>query len=441
MDYHTCLDYLYGLGHETLTMKLGLATITQLMEEIGDVHQTYPIVHVAGTNGKGSFCAMLATVLVQAGIKTGLFTSPHLVKIEERVQVDLTPISQTSFCDLMAELKSTIEQLLVNGRLMVRPTFFEHVTALALNYFHKASISIAILEVGLGGRLDSTNIVEPLLSVITPIDFDHQQYLGNTLAAIANEKAGIIKPSTPLLVSVQLPEAREVISKRAKDLSAPLQELNLATLHCHYCEDGYYSFDLLTPYHHYQNVRVGLRGRHQVETAALVVMAAEYLSTLGFSIKPQEIIEGIAQTKWPGRLELLATKPAILLDGGHNVAGIKTLVLFLAEWLSNTKTPFTRRTLIFSAMQDKDIRSMAEILFPLFDEVILVLRDDVRAANFAQHNFSSFAKRINTVEGESAALAAAEAITPQDGLIVATGSLHLVGALKKIMDKGCSPGL
>jgi dihydrofolate synthase / folylpolyglutamate synthase len=434
MEYRAAIDYLYSLGHETLTMKLGLENISNLAERMGSPEQAYKIVHVAGTNGKGSFCAMLASILARASIRTGLFTSPHLIGIEERFRLDLEPISRKDFCRLMERVKKTVDSMLVAAELEARPTFFEHVTALGFEFFRERAAQLAILEVGLGGRFDSTNIITPVLSVITPVDYDHQQYLGNTLEEIAGEKAGILKPGVPALIAPQRAEAESVIEGVAERLGSKLYRLDTRNLSYRKGEDGYWNLDFTSDHHRYENLRVGLRGRHQAETAALAILAAERLVESGLSISPEQIREGIEAVDWPGRLELIRGRPTLLLDGAHNPGGIKTLREFLEEWLPE-QIGQASRTLIFSTMRDKDIRTMAETIFPLFDRVILAERDDPRSIDPAvcRDKLPEFADRLLPANGAVAALAAAKELTPPDGLIVASGSLHLVGEIKVAM--------
>lgn len=431
MDYREAVDYLYALGHETLAMKLGLENIRGLVAALGRPDEHYRIVHVAGTNGKGSFCAMLSAILSHAGIRTGVFTSPHLVNIEERFRVGAEPISREQFTALMARVKAAVDALVAEGRLAARPTFFEHVTALALAYFREQNVEFAVLEVGLGGRLDSTNIVKPDLTVITRVDYDHQQYLGSTLTEIAREKAGILKPGVSALCAPQQHEAETVIAETAAALNAPLTTLNSGQINYKGCQDGFWCFDLRTDRAHYENVRAPLRGRHQVVTAALAIRAVELLQ---LQIGPDEIRAGLEATYWPGRLELVAGRPDMLLDGAHNPDGVAALSDFLNEWPGNDRPG--RRVLLFSAMRDKDIETMLTRLFPHFDAVVLVNRSDARAADFQARRAqlaALFTGELIIESGTQAALAQARQLASSTGIIVAAGSLHLLGEIKAIL--------
>ncbi|MFY9221781.1 MAG: Mur ligase family protein, partial [Blastocatellia bacterium] len=313
MDYQIALNYLYSLGHETLAMKLGLDNIDILTKSLGQPQKAYSTIHVAGTNGKGSFCATLASVLAEAKIDTGLFTSPHLLDITERFQYNLKPISKTEFSNLLEKVKSQVDNLLSEQKLLSRPTFFEHITAIGFEYFREREAKLAILEVGLGGRLDSTNIVSPVLSVITSIDYDHQQYLGNTLTEIAREKAGILKPNIPALIAPQVEEVAKVIKEVAEEIQTPLIWLEPSQINALAIKDGYWEFDFSTEKENYKAIKTGLRAYHQVITSALVIKAVEMLNQQGFSISQKNIREGLEKTLWPGRLELIKLEEFDLL--------------------------------------------------------------------------------------------------------------------------------
>jgi dihydrofolate synthase/folylpolyglutamate synthase len=434
MDYKEATDYLYNLGHETLAMKLGLENISCLVDALENPQNSYSSIHVAGTNGKGSFCATLTTILAESNIPTGLFISPHLIDLRERFQYNLEPISKEDFCQTVSKIKLTIDQLLSTKQTPVRPTFFEHVTAIALDYFHKCKVKLAVIEVGLGGRLDSTNIISPILSVITSIDFDHQQYLGNTLALIAGEKAGILKKGIPALIAPQQKEAMEVIKKIAKELESPLICVNDSQDQekCDFApspyKDGYWKIKYLG-----RDLILGLRGAHQINTAKLVIKAVEILNTKGFSISLDNIANGLEKVNWPGRLELLKNSPDMLLDGAHNPQGTRILKEFLCQWLIEKQ--YYAKVLIFSTMQDKDFISMASELFPLFDLVILVNRDEMRAMKFQtiDTKISSLNKEIIIAENASKALEIAKSKAKSNGLITISGSLHLIGEVKKLL--------
>ncbi len=417
-DYQNALDYLYSLGHEIAAMKFGIADLYPLLERLDWPERGFPSVHVAGTNGKGSFCATMAAVLRASGIKTGLFTSPHLSQILERIQIDLQPISQTDFVCCLHSLRLIVEEG-VSKQRFPRPSFFEHVTLMAMDYFRRQRVELALLEVGLGGRLDATNVVDPLLAVITPVDLDHCQYLGETIELIAAEKAGIIKPSRAVLLYPQRPEAESVLLNRAASLQAPV--LRPTTLTATLEQSGRFrvrgegklgSYDAL----------LGLRGQHQVDCAAAVITASEYLAEQGYPVTPDSICQGLEQARWPGRLEVLKWhKKRVLLDGAHNPAGIASLCQYLD--MCEQARP---RVLIFAAMRDKDVAEMARMLFPKFDYVVLVRRQDSRS--FDPTCYSGYPIAEGAFEALKMAVQLAD-----DGLIVCSGSLHLIGELRDIL--------
>lgn len=440
MDYQLALDYLYSLGHETLAMKLGLDSIDILSKGLGQPQQTYSTIHIAGTNAKGSFCASLASILAEAKIDTGLFTSPHLLDITERFQYNLKPISKMEFSRLLEKIKSQVDQLLTEKKLLARPTFFEHITAIGFEYFRQCEAKLAIMEVGLGGRLDSTNIVSPMLSVITSIDYDHQQYLGNTLAEIAREKAGILKPNVPALIAPQAEEAAKVIKEVAEKVHAPLIWLDPSQINANAIKDGYWEFDFSTEKESYKALKTGLRAYHQVITSALVVKAVEILNQQGFSISKQNIREGLERAVWPGRLELIKLEEFdLLFDGAHNPQGTKALADFLVSWLKENK--YSQKILIFSVMKDKDLTKMANLLFPLFDLVILLNQQDLRATDFRQTDkkILNLAKQYFIVESVDEALKLAKIQAVKESLVVASGSLHLVGSVKQHLKNNQKP--
>ena len=440
MDYQLALNYLYSLGHETLAMKLGLDNINILTKSLGQPQQTYSTIQVAGTNGKGSFCASLASVLAEAKISTGLFTSPHLLDITERFQYNLKPISKTQFSNLLEKVKSQVDNLLSDQQLLSRPTFFEHITAIGFEYFRECEAKLAILEVGLGGRLDSTNIVSPILSVITSIDYDHQQYLGNTLTEIAREKAGILKTGIPALIAPQAEEAAKIIQEVAKEVQAPLIWLDPSQINALAIKDGYWEFDFSTEKENYKALKTGLRAYHQVITSALVVKAVEILNQQRFSISQKNIREGLEKTLWPGRLELIKLEEFdLLFDGAHNPQGTKALADFLNSWLKEKN--YSNKTLIFSVMKDKELPKMASLLFPLFDSVILLNQKDVRAIDFRQMDgkILNLAKQYFVVESVNEALKIANNLSIKEKLIVVSGSLHLVGSVKQHLKNSKKP--
>ncbi|MCS6886011.1 MAG: folylpolyglutamate synthase/dihydrofolate synthase family protein [Acidobacteriota bacterium] len=415
-DFDSAIDYLYSLGNEIAAMKLGTESLLPILESLGQPERQLRVVHVAGTNGKGSFCAMLSCVLRACNIQTGVYTSPHLSNITERIVLNGEPISKVEFVYHLNRIRKTIE-----GQ-PTRPSFFEHLTLLALDFFAKKHPELTILEVGMGGRLDATNVVTPLLSVITSIDFDHCQYLGNSLAEIATEKAGIIKQGRPVLVYQQHSEAEKVISAKTARLGAPILRPLQIDAEAH--SDGRYRISAVGNLGRYDTV-IGLRGIHQIECAAAVIRAAEYLADLGLPITAEGVCKGIKQANWPGRLESFRIDSRqILLDGAHNPAGIMTLRRFLDDWYADRK-----KILLFAAMRDKAVEEMLSLLDNRFESIILVRRNDPRSFNPEAY----LSNRSLIAEGAKDALSAALQLAQTSALIVCCGSLHFIGELRELI--------
>ncbi len=352
MDYPDSVQFLYALGNEIKTAKLGLERIRAVLRALGDPQRSFGSVHVAGTNGKGSTCAMIEAGLRAAGVRTGLFTSPHLIEPTERIQIDGIPVSQAQFQRAFEVVHETAEKL----DLDCHPTYFETVTAMGFWLFREQGVETAVIETGLGGRLDATNVLEPVLTVITPIDFDHEAYLGHTIEAIAGEKAGILKPGVPAVFARQRPEASAVLEARAKELGVRVvraEDFEIRDL------------EIDARGSRFNGLTCPLAGEHQVENAVTAVLA---LRELG--VDP----EGIAETRWPGRLEFVSPNPDVILDGAHNPAGARALARYLERFYSRQKI-----WMIYGAMRDKAIEEVAEILFPIAGELIFTALESARA--------------------------------------------------------------
>ena len=429
MNYAESIHYLYSLGHEVLTAKFDLTNIRILLERLGYPEKTYDAILVAGTNGKGSVSAMIESIARSAGHNTALYTSPHLVCIEERIQVGGQNISQEDFARLGTMIREISESLVYEKKLQTVPTYFEQVTAIALSYFAERGIKLAILEVGLGGRLDATNAVTHIVSAITSIDYDHEEILGHSIEQIAGEKAGIIHPGTkPIIGRQAYQQALEVLKTRSYEMGEqPILVNRPMTLTL--SNFGQPTFTYKSSKKIYENMICGLRGRHQADNAAVAVEVADYLSESNFYISEEAIRTGLREVRWTGRLEFHQSNPSYLFDGSHNPAGAKTLKNYLKEvW----QHPLT---LVFGAMSDKDIQGMAAELFSLPDILILTRVDELRAASFEQlHEAAKIATGKVLFENTvSQALAKAKEVTPKDGLICISGSLYLVGAAKALM--------
>jgi len=409
--------------------KFGLANITTLAEALGNPHRAAPCAHIAGTNGKGSTAAMLESILQSAGLRTGLYTSPHLERINERIRIDGQDISDDQFAAAWTRVHSVIESLLANGTLAAHPTYFECITALAFVAFVEMRVNFAIYEVGLGGRLDATNIVVPEVAVITSIDFDHENFLGYSIAEIAGEKAGIIKPGAWVVSSAERSEARDVISRRCTEQGARLVEIDAAwRVEDQSASDGRYRAVAVSAHSNQKIVlEPSLPGRFQIRNSLAAATAGYLLAERGFSVTNGTIERGIRAAKWPGRLERLCERPAVYLDGTHNPAGAKELLKFWEENFSGR-----RILMVYGAMRDKAVDEIAGLLFPAADFVIFTQPVQPRAisAPLLAEMTGHLAKTSIVVPDPADALERAiDMASPEDAVFV-TGSLYLVGDLR-----------
>jgi dihydrofolate synthase/folylpolyglutamate synthase len=436
MSYAAAIEQLSAMVPELYTgtgetrRKFSLDEIGTLLGALGQPQRQFPSVLIAGTNGKGSTAATLASILTASAVRTGLYTSPHLSRVNERIRVDGVEIPDEDFARLYFRVHDAAEALVLDGRLAQLPSFFEVLTAQALLYFAEAGVGIAVLEVGMGGRLDATNIVEPLLSVITDISLDHMEWLGPTVTAIAREKAGILRRGGTMITLPQLPEANQVLGDAAAELG--VRTVNAAEYLPATGTVGAYQIEALGA-----KVRVDspLTGGHQQRNIALAVAAAvELAGKHGFSISPESVAAGIQKTKWPGRLERF-NKGAVewILDVAHNPAGAWALRAGLMALPGERR----KRTLVFSCLRDKPMEELGQILFPLFDELIVAPIRNPRAASTADLKAVAEAAGATVFEADSVseALKLAEART-QGGMVVVSGSVYLVGEARSLLLAG-----
>lgn len=435
MNYHDAVRYLLSLGRElaaptqAAAAKFDLENIAVLAERLGHPQRAYPAAHIAGTNGKGSTAAFLESILRQAGCRTGLYTSPHLERINERIRVNGEEISDSAFAETFTHVHSLIEELLAAAKLRAHPTYFECITAMAFEYFAKARSDFGVFEVGLGGRLDATNILSPAVSLITRIDFDHENFLGHSLAEIASEKAGILKPGVPIVLAEQRPEAREVVLGRASKLGCSVVETNVAyRIDRMRTEDGCVRAQVTDATGLTMELAPRLPGLFQLQNALNAVAAARLLRERGFRISDEAITRGISKTVWPGRLEKLETRPEIYLDGAHNPGAARELAVF---WEQN----FAGRRIfvIYGALRDKAVDEIAGILFPLAAEVVFTEPRTSRAISAAQlAEIAGHHAGISSIiaDAEQALDHALSEASPEDAVFV-TGSLYLVGQLRR----------
>ena len=443
MTYQDAVRYLLTLGRELASpqqaraAKFNLRNITALAERLGDPHHAYPSVHVAGTNGKGSTAAMMESILRAAGLRAGLYTSPHLERINERLRLDGEDIADDEFAESFTRLHALIEALLASGALTAHPTYFECLTAMAMEWFARRQADCVVFEVGMGGRLDSTNIVQPEVAVITQIDFDHEDFLGHSIEEIASEKAGIIKPGGWVVSAAERPEARAIITRRCAEMDARLVEVDAAyrveSLRSVAGPDGiaagcYRAVVRVAHSTRRMEIELPLPGRFQVRNAVTALAGARLLAERGFPIDDAAIARGIAMVRWPGRLERLQTRPAVYLDGTHNPAGARELLAFWEEYFSAW-----RIHLVYGAMRDKAVDEITGLLFPRAATVILTQPRQPRAisaealATMTRH----LAQRAEVVADPGDALTRALQLAAPDDAVFATGSLYLAGDLRR----------
>jgi dihydrofolate synthase/folylpolyglutamate synthase len=425
MDFAESLSYLLSLGHETLAIKLGLRNTDLLLERLGEPQKAYESVQIAGTNGKGSTAATLYSICRAAGISTGLYTSPHLVCITERIEINGEQIAQSEFAKHATQVRACAEDLLAEGKIEALPTFFEHVTAIALNAFREAGIELAILETGLGGRLDATTVAGAKTVGITSISLDHQEHLGETLEEIAFEKAAIIRPGVTAIVAPQSPTALDVIVKRANECAAELIVNGCQAHELGVRPGGLFDVTFETAADRYENVHLALRGRHQIENTAVAIQVAESLRGRGFTLPQAAIVKGIETASHLGRLSDHDDGRPILLDGAHNPAAARALRDYLDEFVTQ---PIT---LVFGAMSDKRLAEIAAILFPGIHRLILTQPNNPRAASVETlqtlaENFLP-RERIIVAPRVTDAMQKAREVTSPAGVICVTGSLYLIG--------------
>jgi dihydrofolate synthase/folylpolyglutamate synthase len=416
MTYRESLDYLTSLGR--FGIKLGLDRTQALLHELGDPQELFQGVLVAGTNGKGSVCAMLASVLQTAGYRVGLMPKPHLVSYTERIQVDQRPIGEDDFAALLTELQPAINKVAAE---LGPPTEFEILTSAALFYFARAGIDLLVCEVGLGGRLDSTNVLDLGVSVITNIALDHTQYLGSTVEAIAAEKAGILKPDSIAITGAQ-PPALSVIEAAAEHQQIPLlrlgREIELtATDH----EWAGVQATVTTPAGTYRDLRIPLLGLHQADNGALAVAAIDGLRSRGWEISDGALRDGLARTRWPGRLEVIDRNPIVLVDGAHNPAGLEQSLATVRKLARDRPL-----VIVFGAMKDKDLPTMLAQLRAMAAPVIFSAIDWHRAAAPADL-VSQFGRPAETATSSRDAIDRARQRATSHGIVLVCGSLYLVG--------------
>lgn len=414
-DYQQSLEYLYGL--EKFGMIFGLEKVRAILEAIGNPHLEIQTIHIGGTNGKGSTAAMMASILQQEGYHVGLYTSPHLIRFTERIKVDGKEIDQEGVAELTDWIRERIETSGVSPPF----TFFDFTTAMALLYFKQKRVDLAILEVGLGGRLDSTNVVDPLLSIITNVSKDHEEVLGRTLLKIAYEKAGIIKKGRPLITAASQPQILRVFSKICKEKGSPFYRMGKEFSYVP-CEGGHFHYRGI--HRKFWDLTVNLHGSHQIINAVTALGAMEVLDELGYVVSNEAMINGLNRVEWPGRLEMVCSSPKVFLDGAHNPAG----ALVLKESLQK-EFEYNRLILIVGIMRDKNYKFILRTLAPIADHLILTQPNIPRAASpeLLQKALERNGEKAEIVQGVEKAIDRGLSMASSEDLLCITGSLYTVG--------------
>ncbi|MGZ3493653.1 MAG: bifunctional folylpolyglutamate synthase/dihydrofolate synthase [Thermodesulfobacteriota bacterium] len=413
--YQKSLDYLYGL--EKFGMIFGLNQIERILSVTGNPHKEIQAIHIGGTNGKGSTAAMMSSILQKEGYRVGLYTSPHLIRFTERIKVNGKEIEEKEVAALTEWMKKEIEAAGIAPRF----TFFDFTTAMAFHYFKQKLVDLAVLEVGLGGRLDSTNVVDPLISVITNVAKDHEEHLGKSILKIAGEKAGIIKKGRPLITAATTPQALHLFSKICREKESPFYRVGKEFRYAR-AEDGDFDYEGLN--RKLWSVHLNLKGFHQIINAATAFGAMEVLEDLGYRVSTDAMIDGVREVEWPGRLEMVSSSPGVILDGAHNPAG----ALVLKESLEK-EFQFQHLVLLIGIMKDKDIQSILQLLAPLADHIILTRPHTDRAAPplLLKKILGRSGKKAEIVEDLNEAIVRGLSLVGKEDLLCITGSLYTVG--------------
>lgn len=420
MDYKEALQYIHGTYK--FGSKLGLENIQDLLSRLGSPHKQFPAIHVGGTNGKGSVVSMIASILSQGGYRVGMFISPYLEQFTERIQINQKEISREDLARITSMVKEKVDEMVGEGKN--HPTEFEIVTAIGFTYFAQQKVDIAVIEVGLGGRLDATNVLDPLASVITLIDYDHMDILGSTLEKIAFEKAGIIKEGKPVISYPQSPEAQKVLKKAAKERHAPLTQVSPDQIAVHSSEFCQQIFDFKFQGTQLCNLMLHLSGRHQLMNAATALTAVMVLRQQGIKIAANAFYEGLSRAAWPGRLELFGKHPYVVLDGAHNASGARMMASAIREYFQGR-----RINLVLGILADKEVDAIINTICPLVHSVVVTRPDSPRAVDPAElaQKIAPICSRVSVVPDITKAVDQGLALTGSDDVLLISGSLYLIG--------------
>lgn len=427
-NYSETIHYLFGL--QRMGIKLGLENITRVLGAIGDPQSRLIAAHVGGSNGKGSTAAHLEAILIRAGLRVGLYTSPHFVRFSERIRIDRETIAESDVVDWTRRILEAMPELAIDGEegSHLPITFFEFTTAIALGYFAQKGVDLAILEVGMGGRLDATNVCLPRVTVITSVSLEHQEYLGRTLAQIAREKAGIIKPGVPVVSGVIHPVAQKVIQETCRERGAPLFRLGREILARGTPDDFLYQGLRVS----YRGLRTCMRGNHQVRNAAMALAAVELLREQGLAVDEKAIRQGLQEVQWPGRQQYLPGPPQVLLDGAHNPEAMRSLCASLRR-----EYRYSRLRVLMGVMRDKDYRRMLRMMAPLAYELVLCRPEMDRAEDpwVLQAEALALGARATVVESVAQGFEDLVERAGREDLVCVTGSLFVVGEILAHLEK------
>jgi len=421
MDYKEALEYIHGT--RKLGWKLGLTNITRLLSFMGDPHKKLKFVHIAGTNGKGSTAAFINSVLVQAGYRTGLFTSPYLERFTERIRLGHEEISEDDVASITCMVKEKVEEMVASG--YNHPSEFEIVTAIAMQYFYEKKCDVVVLEVGLGGESDSTNVIDtPLLAVITSISYDHMEYLGNTLEEIAMQKAGIIKQGGDVVLYPQQENVERLLERVCGQRNARLHKVDFSGIRLVKTGIDGQVFD----FGEHKNIKISLLGEHQIRNAALVVKCVEILNEKGFNITESVMKQGLQAAIWPGRFQVVNTNPVFIIDGAHNAEGAKVLRKALDDYF-----PDRRKIIIFGVLKDKDYKSMIEEVIPVAHQVITVTPSTERGmpAEELAILVKPYCKNVLINDTIEDAIRTSLRLSSSNDVICAFGSLYYIGEINR----------
>jgi dihydrofolate synthase/folylpolyglutamate synthase len=413
--YQKSLDYLYRL--EKFGMIFGLTQVERILNTIGNPHKEIQAIHIGGTNGKGSTAAMMSSILEKEGYRVGLYTSPHLIRFTERIKVNGKEIDEEEVAALTAWMRKEIEAAGITAPF----TFFDFTTAMALYYFKQKLVDLAILEVGLGGRLDSTNVVDPLISIITNIAKEHEEYLGKTILKIAREKSGIIKKGRPLITAATQLQVLRLFSKICQEKGSPYFRIGKEFRYVR-ADDGDFDYEGLN--RKLWSIHLNLKGFHQVINATTALGAMEVLEDLGYRVSTDAMIDGLREVDWPGRLEMVSSPPRVVLDGAHNPAGAFALKESLEK-----EFQYQHLILLIGIMKDKDVQSMLHLLSPLADHIILTKPHTDRATppSLLKKALGRNRRKAEIAEDLNEAIERGLSLTQEEDLLCITGSLYTVG--------------